>query len=61
MSEATARAKRRDLRRAFGPEAASLIESQDEQLQILTRTATALVAIMRRGLWGRLRWLVTGK
>ena len=61
MSEATARATRRKLRRAFGPDAADLVQAQDEQLQILTRTATALVAIMRRGLWGRLKWLATGR
>lgn len=68
MSESTARADRRSARRAFGARGVSLMEAHDQQVAILTKTITTLLglvkaheAILTRGVWGRLRWLVRGR
>jgi len=75
MSGAIAKATRRDLRRAFGSSAVSTITTQSEQLRHIDRALqgqakalelqrqaiVALVEWRNRSLFGRLRWLVTGR
>jgi hypothetical protein len=85
MSEAMAKATRRDLRRAMGPGAVSRVRGLEEEVKALRAQVVAgdyrtgkriadvhrrvdgeaadrrdATAPLRRGLWGRLRWLVRG-
>lgn len=45
---------RRQLQKALGPAAADLVEQHEVRLR-------AHAAILRRGFWGRLKWLLTGR
>src|SRR5690606_20441966 len=54
MSGNTHRITRRTIRRAFGPVVSEVIESHEGRIQ-------AHAAILRRGFWGRLKWLVFGR
>jgi hypothetical protein len=44
----------RQLRRVIGQEVADVVAFQEARLQIA-------LSILRRGFWGRMRWLVLGR
>jgi hypothetical protein len=48
------RSLRRELRKAFGPEVADLVEQHEVRIR-------AHAAILRRGFFGRLKWLFLGR
>jgi hypothetical protein len=45
---------RRELRKAFGPEASHLVQRMEIRLR-------AHAALLHRGFWGRMKWLILGK
>ena len=49
-----AKSLRREIRKAFGPAAADMLEQHDVRIR-------AHAAILRRGFWGRLKWLLFGR
>lgn len=54
MSRTVTAQTRRELRRIVGPEFADLVA--DHNVSIL-----AMSAVLNRGFWGRLRWLLFGR
>jgi hypothetical protein len=68
MSAVADRHTRRDIRRAMGVQALDLVSKQarglflvgDELQRVSQRTDHAL-AILERGFWGRLKWLLRGR
>lgn len=50
----TTKSLRREIRKAFGPAAADLIEQHDVRIRVHA-------AILRRGFLGRLKWLLFGR
>lgn len=44
----------RQIRRAIGPDAADSLQFTEARIQVA-------LAILRRGFWGRLKWLLLGR
>ncbi len=53
-TQAQSKAIAKQMRRAFGPEASELFAVVDVRSRISA-------GILRRGFWGRLKWLLTGR
>jgi len=53
MRQKAVKETRRQIRKAIGPVAAERIEWSDQR-------ARFCASILRRGLWGRLKWLILG-
>jgi hypothetical protein len=52
--QAQVRLTNRKIRRAFGPEAA-------DEFAIVDQRSKHAAAILRRGFWGRIKWLLFGR
>lgn len=68
MSASTARASRRDLRRALGPTVADALVHLEQQIADQSAALRTLATLARRqerlsagSVWDRLRWMVTGR
>lgn len=68
MSQAASRASRREIRRAFGPEALDLLAQHNDSILALAEAGKALAtdvkalnALRSRPILGRLRWLLVGR
>ena len=54
MNGAVSKANRRDIRKALGPEAFDVLQEHTIRIR-------AHAQILRRGFWGRLKWLFLGR
>lgn len=54
MGQAKLKVTRRELRKALGPEAFDILQTHDIRIR-------AHAALLHRGFWGRLKWLLRGK
>lgn len=55
-----ARATARQIRRAFGPQAADAVNSHADAIEELNKQVAFITAVLARPLVGRLRWLLFG-
>lgn len=51
----------RQIRRAFGSDAVGAVNSHADAIKELNKQVGFLTAILARGFFGRLRWLLTGR
>ncbi len=54
MSGRATKSANRQIRKALGPDAADALSFQEARLQIA-------LSVIRRGFWGRFKWLIFGR